>query len=297
MDENLKRGILSNMIGWIVLGSISAALGLEKFALISLGINYAVFLLHALPQKSEKFFDATGSITYLSLTVCAFFFSHEPSMRQVVNLCLVAVWCIRLGTFLLARILRDGKDSRFDDFKENGLRFLGVWTIQSIWCFVVASPALVIAASQACATVPGPYDFAGWGTWLFGFVFEVIADRQKSDFRNDPKNKGRFINTGLWAYSRHPNYFGEITMWIGICISGSGCFQRFEWLAWLSPVTTWLLLSKVSGVPMLEAKGEKTWGNEPAYQWYMKHTPCFVPALCRPPPYSSVAASLLQNDE
>merc|ERR1719210_2715867 len=153
---------------------------------------------------------------------------------------MVTVWCIRLGSFLFARILRDGKDSRFDEFKKNWLRFLGVWTIQSTWCFFVASPALVMITSEACHASMSIIDFVGWTTWLFAFVIEVVADNQKDNFRRDPANKGKFITTGLWAYSRHPNYFGEILMWVGICISGTSCFQGAEWFAWLSPLTTLL---------------------------------------------------------
>jgi len=259
--------------------------------------NWGVFFAHALPNDSEKFFDATGSLTYLSLTACAML-SHLPlvtgghNLRQLVNPLMTSIWCIRLGSYLLSRILHDGKDSRFDEFRKHWLRFMGVWTIQSIWCLVVASPMLVVVTSAQCATGPSLLDILGWSVWIFGFAFEVIADQQKSTFRADPANKGKFITTGLWSLSPHPNYFGEITMWIGICLSGSSCFQGTQWIAWLSPVTTTLLLMKVSGVPLLEAAGEKRWGTDPAYQWYMKHTPCIVPALQAPPPYP--ASALLQ---
>merc|ERR1712066_182859 len=114
----------------------------------------------------------------------------------------------------------------------------------------------------------GPRDYFGWSIWAIGMLFEVIADYQKSVFKNDPKNEGKFITSGLWSISRHPNYFGEITMWIGICLSGSTCFEGATWMAWLSPLTTFLLLTKVSGVPMLEKQGEARWGSDPAYQWY-----------------------------
>jgi steroid 5-alpha reductase family enzyme len=264
--------------------------------LLSLAINWGVFYLHALPNDSEKFFDATGSATYLSLTIAAILFHIATSSnfsfgleRQTILPIMTCVWCIRLGSYLLARIMRDGKDARFDEFKKHWLRFMGVWTIQSIWCFVVASPMLVSVTSSACGGELGLLDVLGWSVWIFGFAFEVMADYQKDTFRRDPANKGKFITTGLWSLSRHPNYFGEITMWIGICVSGSSCFQGLQWLAWLSPVTTFVLLMKVSGVPLLEASGEKRWGSDPAYQWYMKNTPCIVPALKPPPPYPATA--------
>jgi len=197
-----------------------------------------------------------------------------------------------LGSFLFARIRRDTTDSRFTEMKVHWLRWLGVWSIQALWCFLVASPALVVTASKTCATAPTAFDFVGWALWLFGFSFEVIADRQKQQFREMPGERPTpFIASGLWAYSRHPNYFGEITMWVAMCISGSSCFVNAEWLAWLSPVTTWVLLLKVSGVPMLEKKGEDTWGALPEYQWYMKNTPCIIPRLTRPPAFSPEAVS------
>merc|ERR1712050_670616 len=126
------------------------------------------------------------------------------------------------------------------------------------------------------------------GIWAFAFLFEVVADKQKDNFRRNSENAGKFITSGLWAYSRHPNYFGEIMMWIGMCFAGSGCFHGWQFLAWLSPVTTIVLLLKVSGVPLLEAAGEERWGNLPEYQHYMKNTPCIVPALRRPKAYADV---------
>jgi len=248
-------------------------------------------LVHALPFNSEKFFDATGSCTYLVMAIGALVKASLEiglkSPRQIVNPVLVMVWCIRLGSYLLARIMRDGKDSRFDELKTNWLRFLGVWTIQADWCFLVACPALVAATFEACACAWSALDIAGWCVWVSAFAFEVIADRQKDAFRRNPENRVKFITSGLWAYSRHPNYFGEICMWIGICLSGSSCFQGAAWVAWISPVTTYLLLLKVSGVPLLEKKGEETWGELPEYRWYMQHTPCIFPALRRPPAFSA----------
>jgi steroid 5-alpha reductase family enzyme len=298
MDANATRGMLSNGIGILILASVSWNMDLTLFAVLALAINWVVFFAQALPNNSEKFFDATGSLTYLCLAAVSVGFSYSGrEMRQLVNPAMMTVWCVRLGSFLLSRILRDGKDSRFDELKKHWLRFLGIWTIQALWCFLVASPVLVCVTSKSCATEPGLLDFAGWCVWVFGFAFEVIADQQKNAFRTNADNKGRFITTGLWSLSRHPNYFGEITMWVGICLSSSSCLQGANWMAWLSPLTTFILLMKVSGVPLLEATGEERWGKDPAYQWYMKHTPCIVPALRAPPAYKPSAAPLLNEKQ
>jgi len=297
MDANAKIGIVSNGIGLLVLASTSWAMDLKLLAALSLVINWLVFIIHGLPNNSEKFFDATGSVTYLSLAVFSLVVYlptlSKAAVRQIVNPAMMVIWCVRLGSYLLTRIIRDGKDSRFDEFKKHSVRFLGVWTIQSVWCFLVASPVLIVATSESCATGPGMLDFAGWCAWVFGFAFEVIADQQKSAFHADASNKGKFITSGLWAFCRHPNYFGEITMWVGICLSSSSCLQGAKWMAWLSPITTFVLLMKVSGVPLLESQGEKRWGSDPAYQWYMKHTPCIVPTLSRPPAYDDKAYLVL----
>lgn len=283
-------GILSNAIGISILFGVGYAVDLLPLSVVALAMNWGVFVVHAMPNNSEKFFDATGSLTYVTLIVSsvALVVSSGSGLdtRKMVEAGMVLIWCIRLGSYLLARIMKDGKDSRFDEMKKNNLRFLGVWTIQAVWCFFVALPVLIVIA-QPSPGHWGAFEIIGWSIWLIGFCFEVVGDKQKEWFRADPANKGRFISTGLWAYSRHPNYFGEITMWVGLCVAGTGIFKGAQLLAWLSPVTTTVLLLKVTGVPMLEKSGEERWGTEASYRWYMEHTPCIVPALRRPPAFGA----------
>jgi len=281
------RGFLGNAIALGILFGLSRATGSESLAALSLGIQWAVYLIHGLPQCSEKFFDASGSLTYLALILFALTRKREHGPRQVVNAVLVVVWLSRLGSFLFARILRDGRDDRFTALKKNPLRFLAVWTIQALWVWLVALPVLLTVQSPRGASDVGPLDVVGWAVWAAGFLIEVIADAQKGAFRDKAENKGKFITDGLWAYSRHPNYFGEITLWVGLCISGSSCFRGADWLGWMSPVFTTFLLTMVSGVPMLEKKAEKEWGQLEEYQHYVKHTPCIRLAFKRPPPYQS----------
>lgn len=202
MDPNAKRGIISNSGGIAILALVSWSMGLKMLAALSLIINWLVFFVHAWPNNSEKFFDATGSLTYLSLAACAVYFNRSSisGPRQVVNPIMMTIWCIRLGWYLLSRILRDGKDSRFDEFRKHWLRFLGVFTIQSIWCFLVASPVLTVVASTSCGDGPSLLDFAGWSVWVFGFAFEVIADQQKSAFREDPANKGKIYRKWIVVF-------------------------------------------------------------------------------------------------
>jgi steroid 5-alpha reductase family enzyme len=126
----------------------------------------------------------------------------------------------------------------------------------------------------------GVLDAVGCALWLFGFGIEVMADAQKSAFRNNPDNRGRFISTGLWAWSRHPNYFGEIVLWTGLFLVSVSQLQGLEWLVGLSPVFVAGLLIAGSGIPLLEADADTRWGSDPDYQRYKATTPVLV---LRPP--------------
>lgn len=293
MDPNLKMGLASNGASLALLAGVGWATGMLGSAAWALTIQWAVCFSHGLPHQSEKFFDASGSVTYIAVILTNLLRRQEHNTRAIVNSVLVVIWCTRLGSFLFARILKDGRDSRFDEFKKHWVRFMGVWSVQAVWVFLVALPALVTGSADSCraAAAIGLLDVLGWGVWIAAFLFEIVADAQKEAFRSDVASQGKFITTGLWAYSRHPNYFGEICMWVGISVSGSSCFSGLQWLAWLSPLTTYALLTKVSGVPLLESKGKKRWGALPEYQWYMEHTPSIFPALARPPSYQAAGKS------
>ena len=123
--------------------------------------------------------------------------------------------------------------------------------------------------------------------WAFGFFYEALADIEKFTFRVDPANKSKYITTGLWSYSRHPNYFGEIVMWVcmaaAISAVGFSTSNALLHLAWLSPTFTTVLLLKVSGVPMVEHAGQKKWGDDPAYVNYMNQTNMLIPGKPAPP--------------
>jgi len=287
------KGLAFNGICLGVIAGVGFATDTWRSALISIGVNWFVFVVHAYPQSSEKFFDATGTLTYVTLIVSALLLAPSSplalGLRPLVLAAMVLVWSIRLGSYLLARIMRDGKDARFDALKPNAVFWLGIWSMQSLWCYLVALPALIIISQPSCAPAPSLLDLAGWSLWALGMLFEVLADLQKATWRADPVNKGMFIHSGLWAYSRHPNYFGEILLWIGICVSGTSCFRGTELLGWLSPMTTYILLLYVSGVPLLEKTADERWSHDPAYQWYKEHTPVVFPRLTAPPPYKGQA--------
>ena len=192
---------------------------------------------------------------------------------------LIAVWAVRLGTFLVLRIRKDGSDGRFDEIKVDPARFLMSWTLQGLWVVLTAGAALA-AMTSGSAVDPGPVTVLGAVIWLAGFAIEATSDAQKRAFRRDPANRGRFIASGLWAWSRHPNYFGEITLWVGIAVISVPALSGWQYVTLVSPVFVVLLLTRVSGVPLLEARGKRNWGDDPDYRDYLARTPVLV---LRPP--------------
>jgi steroid 5-alpha reductase family enzyme len=200
--------------------------------------------------------------------------------RSALLLVLVVVWAGRLGTFLVRRIRAAGADSRFDEMKPSFLRFLNAWNLQGLWIALTQAAALAAMTSGAAADGLDAFAFAGAGVWLTGFAFEAVADDQKRRFRKDPANKGAFIRTGLWAWSRHPNYFGEILLWVGVAVIALPALQGAQYLTLISPVFVAVLLIRISGVPMLEAAADKRWGGQEEYEAYKERTPVLAP---RPP--------------
>jgi steroid 5-alpha reductase family enzyme len=252
--------------------------GIPIFALM-VGLAFAIQWLAFIPAyllQSESFFDLTGSITYISITAIAVILSPAVDGRSLLLLALVVIWAARLGSYLFSRIRKAGKDSRFDDIKPSFLRFLNTWTIQGLWVTFTASAAWV-AITTVTRRGLGIFALVGFLVWGVGFTIEVVADIQKSRFRADPKNKGKFIKSGLWGWSRHPNYFGEILLWIGIAIIVLPVLRGWQWISLISPLFVTLLITRVSGVPMLEKKADEKWGGQEDYETYKKRTPVLVP--------------------
>jgi steroid 5-alpha reductase family enzyme len=254
--------------------------GIPVFALcvgLTFIIQWIVFIPSYLRQ-TEKFFDLTGGLTYISVITIGLLLSGNYDTRVLLLWAMVVIWAVRLGTFLFRRIRKAGKDDRFDELKPSFIRFLNVWTIQGLWVTFTMAAALV-AITTSVRKEMDAYAVVGLLIWVFGFAFEVIADSQKSRFAADPANKGRFIQTGLWSKSRHPNYFGEIMLWIGVAFIALPVLQGLQWAALISPLFVTLLLTRVSGVPLLEAKADKKWGGQTDYEEYKKNTPVLIPKL------------------
>ena len=231
--------------------------------------------------KTEKFYDLTGSLTYISAILLALYSTNTSQSFDLGGLIIglaIIVWAIRLGSFLFMRIHKDKKDGRFDSIKTSFSQFFMTWTLQGMWVFICSSAALVAIANPTGVVINSVF-MLGLALFILGFVVEVIADNQKTLFRSIPENKDLFINEGLWARSRHPNYFGEITLWTGITVMGISTFEGMNYLAIFSPIFSYLLLVYVSGVRMLEYRGHKKWGHLEEYQNYKKNTPKLIPKL------------------
>lgn len=254
--------------------------GLPVFAL-SVGLAFLIQWLVFIPSfllQTEKFFDLTGSLTYISIVLIAVFSSANLDGRSILLAVLVILWALRLGSFLFGRIQKAGKDDRFDELKPSFIRFLNVWTIQGLWVTFTAAAALV-AITSAHRKELDAFAILGALIWVLGFAIEVTADTQKSRFSANPQNKGQFIRTGLWSRSRHPNYFGEIVLWIGVAVIALPVLQGWQWVALISPIFVTLLLTRVSGIPLLEQKADKKWGGQAEYEEYKKRTPVLIPRI------------------
>lgn len=254
--------------------------GIPVFAL-SVGLAFLIQWLVFIPAyrlQTEKFFDLTGSITYISVISLAALLSANLDARSILLWALVVIWAARLGTFLFRRVRKAGKDDRFDEIKPSFIRFLNVWTIQGLWVTFTMAAALV-AITTTNHKALDIFAIIGFLIWVLGFSIEVVADAQKSRFNANPENKGKFIHTGLWARSRHPNYFGEIVLWIGVAVIALPVLQGWQWIALISPVFVTLLLTRVSGIPLLEKKADQKWGGQADYEAYKKNTPVLIPRL------------------
>lgn len=254
--------------------------GLPIFALcavLAFVIQWLAFIPAAI-FKTERFYDLTGSLTYLTVAGVAFAFGNGSGRAALLGF-LIAVWAIRLGTFLALRVHRDGFDRRFNKIKHSLGLFFMTWTLQGLWVLFTVSCALAAMTSEVVEPL-GAWTLIGLLLWLTGFGFEAAADEQKRQFKKDPASEGQFISSGLWAWSRHPNYFGEIALWIGIACIAFPVLQGWQLVTLASPLFVYVLLTRISGINLLERRADKAWGEEADYQAYKARTPVLVP---RPP--------------
>ena len=260
----------------IFIASLTKLKIVENAILLSFLIHWLLFI-PAFLFKTEKFFDLSGSLTYLSVMIYVVFSKNkfQDQIGNIVLASLIILWAVRLGSFLFFRIKKAGEDKRFREIKTSFTRFFMVWTISGMWVSLCSMCALTAIASNNGVVLNYLFYF-GLVIFFVGISIEVISDNQKTKFRKDPKNKDRFINTGLWSRSRHPNYVGEITLWSGVAIISFSSLEGWQYVSLISPIFTYFLLVYVSGVPQLEGSGQKKWGHLKDYQDYIKKTPSLI---------------------
>ena len=290
MSKNIKDYI-SVIIAFFI-GALIAIGGSQNGAqyhgypilFICLMISFVLHWIAFIPAylaRTEKFYDIAGTVAYLSVLATASYLTMISSnnnlqLRSIVAIILVLIWALRLGIFLFVRVLKAGEDRRFREVKQNFSKFLVWWSVSALWVFLTAANALTMIINNVSFT-DDFYFYFGLSLWLIGFSFEALADEQKRRFKSDKKNKDAFISTGLWGISRHPNYFGEILLWVGMAVIALPTLIGWQYVTLISPIFIYFLLTRVSGVNLLEDRANQKWGGTEEYESYVKKTPVLIP--------------------
>ena len=290
MSKNIKDYI-SVIIAFFI-GALIAIGGSQNGAqyhgypilFICLMISFVLHWIAFIPAylaRTEKFYDIAGTVAYLSVLATASYLTMISSnnnlqLRSIIAIILVLIWALRLGIFLFVRVLKAGEDRRFREVKQNFSKFLVWWSVSALWVFLTAANALTMIINNVSFT-DDFYFYFGLSLWFIGFSFEAIADEQKRRFKSDKKNKDAFISTGLWGISRHPNYFGEILLWVGMAVIALPTLIGWQYVTLISPIFIYFLLTRVSGVNLLEDRANQKWGGSEEYESYVKKTPVLIP--------------------
>ncbi len=274
---------LSSIVAFLITMVIAYAVG-SRIVFIAVLLAFLISWLAYIPAylfQTEKFYDLTGSIKYLLLTWFIYILSHELygySSGNLILASLISIWTIRLGSFLFMRIHKDGEDKRFRTIKTSASQFFFTWTLSGMWVSLCSICAWTAMANPSGVTM-NLITYIGIGLFIIGFSIEIIADHQKTVFRSNSENKNKFITSGLWSKSRHPNYLGEIVLWFAIAVISFSSLSGMQYIALISPIFTYLLLVYISGVRMLEDRANKKWGHLEEYKKYRKETPALFFSL------------------
>ena len=290
MSQNIKDYITVLIV--FIVGSLIAIAGSYKggqyhgypILFICMVISFVLHCVAFVPSylaRTEKFYDIIGTVAYLSVLTTASYLTilssnNDLQIRSIIAIALITVWALRLGLFLFIRVLKVGEDRRFREVKQNFSKFLVWWSESALWVFLTTANALTMIINNVSSS-DDLYLYLGLLLWLIGFSFEAIADEQKRRFRIDINNKDSFIHTGLWIISRHPNYFGEILLWIGMAVIALPTLEGWQYVTLISPFFIYILLTRVSGVNLLEERADQKWGGNEEYEMYKKNTPVLIP--------------------
>ena len=234
-----------------------------------------VFFALAASFKTDKFTDLSYGLTFVAVVLFLFFTKSSQSFVQSITVLLITAWGLRLAGYLFVRILKTKKDTRFDKIRNDPVKFAKFWFLQAVSIFIILLPAFVILNSDK--TTNFSYLWIGFMISAGGLTIEAIADQQKFAFKNKAENKDRWISTGLWKYSRHPNYFGEILIWWGIFAIALPYLENWLYMIIARPLFITFLLLFVTGIPTLEKKHEEKYKNEPDFAKYKSKTSLLIP--------------------
>ena len=276
----MKNSLLNYIISFLaVLISVSLGIltGMDEVRngiILSFIIHWLLFI-PAYVFKTEKFYDLTGTISYISIVLYVLLSSTDGIINfgNIIVSSLIIMWTLRLGTFLYTRIKKAGEDKRFREIKKSFSWFFMAFTISGMWVSICAICALTGISNGIELT---GITYIGIIIFIIGFALEIISDNQKTNFRKIEYNKDKFITTGLWKYSRHPNYLGEIVLWTGVAIISYSSLEIYQMFTLVSPIFTYLLLVNVSGINLLEKSGDKKWGHLESYKIYKRNTPRLI---------------------
>lgn len=245
--------------------------------IITVAMQFCFFLV-ACTCKFDKVTDFAGGTNFMVVALVTLVLGETYTWRQVLATSLVLLWGARLSGYLLYRIIKIGEDSRFDDKRSQPLRFAIFWLFQAVWVFTVSLPVFFInAPSSATFNALTVMDVLGALLFIVGLGLETVADFQKFQFRNNPSNQGKWCDVGVWSWSRHPNYAGEICLWCGMFLLSTSVAVGVQWVGLLSPLFTTSILLFMSGIPLLEEKADSRFGRSPSYLEYKQSTSPLIP--------------------
>lgn len=238
-----------------------------------------IFFIYAALFKTDKVTDLSYGLTFILVTLFALFQNQTYFTYQLIVTSLITLWGIRLAGYLFIRIIKTKRDKRFDGIRENFFKFAQFWFFQAIAVWAISLPSTYLHSLKVDFQL-NTVMILGILIWLVGIITETIADAQKFKFKNNSKNKGKWIESGIWKYSRHPNYFGEMLCWWGIFIISIPFQSGLSWLTITGPVFITYILLFATGIPTLEKKYNQRYKDNKDYQKYKKETNLLIPLPC-----------------
>jgi steroid 5-alpha reductase family enzyme len=254
---------------------LDALLSAAGFAALVVFVYMTTWFVVAMVSGRNDIADVAWGLGFVVVAWALVIRQGDPGARLLLIAGLHTAWGIRLAIHIHTRNRGRGEDFRYENWRKQWGRwfvprtYLQVFLLQGFFMVLICAPA--VAAAAAPEAPVGPFAILGTAVWLFGLVFEAIGDAQLLAFKRDPANKGAIMNRGLWRYTRHPNYFGEVVLWWGVWLVALPV--ELGWLAIVGPLTITVLLLRVSGIPMLEKKYE----GRADWEAYKARTSAFVP--------------------